>query len=131
MGFSTYDARSIIVALVDLDDTYTANVQYPFVSFNAMAGAVLTFIVSNTDSIDHVVTVWNTDSNPTEAILGSLTIAAGAGTGTVPSVNLLTCIPVPSGQPLLLIPDNSIKVSMPVKPSADKHVYFNMVVAMM
>jgi len=129
MGFSTYDARNIIVALVDLDDTYTANAKQPFVGFTATAAAVITWIVSNTDTIDHVVTVWNTDTNPTEAILGSLTVAAGAGTGAVPSVNLLTCIPVPSGQPLLLIPDNSIEVSMPVKPSADKHVYFNMVVA--
>jgi len=80
----------------------------PGVYKQAVANAILngridSMVAINTDSVAHLVTVQIQDQSGVSCTLGSISVAAGAGNGTIPVADVLAAITVADQKRLLLL----------------------------
>jgi len=125
MGLQTFDERTILAAvkLVAPADGTGAVALLPVHSSDRR---VDTIIATNRDTIAHVVTL-TLNNGATTIILGSVSLAAGAGTAGTPAVDVLAaCLPA-TVVGLLLVPADNLLVTMAVAIQATFDVGFKVI----
>lgn len=77
----------------------------------------------SSDTIDHLVQVWLASG-----WICTINVPAGAGNGTVPTVDLMAAIKAATGMDhLLLMPSTRLQFATPVVMSTGKQIWFVMV----
>ena len=126
MGFSIYDVKLVETSSTVVPDTYTPpDHLVPMGGYNWVS-MPLSILAASTDTVDILAQLWIYDVSMTSGtLLGSIVIPAGAGNGTVPTVELLAALPIPLNGPLLLQAQFSLVVHLLTPPATGKLVYLS------
>lgn len=102
MGLATFNEINAIVEQFNFTSADTSNSKSVTTSRTQQA-RIDSMVVTNTDTIAHVVNVFSKTAGGVENLLGSVSVPAGAGTLGTPGVDVLAGS-LPATQSGLLIP---------------------------